>query len=251
ATFRLLPMLGVQPILGRSFNEKDSDGSSPDVVMLSYGYWQRRFGGDPKIIGRRIMADGSAREIVGVLPAGFWFMDMAHNVVLPLRFDRATVRLAGYNFPAVARLRPGVTLQQANADVARMIGIELGKFPPPNGMSAKMMEDARLGPNLRTLLNDLLGDIGRTLWVVMATIGIVLVIACANVANLLLVRGEGRAQELAVRAVLGAGRGRLAREMFVESLTLSLLGGLAGIGFAVIVVKLVLALSPSRLPRFD
>src|SRR6185312_13620196 len=104
---------------------------------------------------------------------------------------------------------------------------ELGKFPPPKGMSTKMMEDARLGPNVRTLIDDLLGDIGKTLWVVMATIGIVLLVACANVANLLLVRSEGRAQELAVRAALGASRGRLAREMLAESLLLGLLGGVA------------------------
>jgi len=251
ATFRLLPMLGVHPILGRGFIEKDNESGSPDVVMLSYGYWQRRFGGDPKVIGRRIMADGAAREIIGVLPQGFWFMDMAHDLVLPMRFDRASVRLAGYNFQAIARLRPGVTLHQANADVARMIGIELGKFPPPQGMSTKMMEDARLGPNVRTLIDDLLGDIGKSLWVVMATIGIVLLIACANVANLLLVRTEGRAQELAVRAALGAGRGRIARELFVESLVLALMGGAAGVGFAVAVLKLVLKISPARLPRLE
>ncbi len=250
-TFRLFPMLGINPILGRHFTEKDNEGGSPDTMMISYGYWQRRFGGDPKVIGRRIMADGSAREIIGVLPKGLWFMDMNHDLILPLRFDRANVRLAGYNFQAIARLRPGVTVEQANADVARMIGIELGKFPPPNGMSTKMMEDARLGPNVRLLMDDLLGDIGKSLWVVMATIGIVLLIACANVANLLLVRTEGRAQELTVRAALGAGRGRLAREFFVESLTLALLGGALGIGFAVAVVKLVLKLSPARLPRFE
>src|SRR5829696_1865464 len=121
----------------------------------------------------------------------------------------------------------------ANADIARMIAIELRKFPPPQGMSVKMMEDARLGPNVRPLIDDLVGDIGKSLWVVMATIGIVLLIACANVANLLLVRTEGRAQELAVRAALGAGRGRLAREMLVESLLLGLLGGAAGVGLAV------------------
>jgi hypothetical protein len=239
-TFRLLPLLGINPVLGRGFIEKDSETKSPDVIMLGYGYWQRRYGGDPNVIGRRIMADGEAREIVGVLPKDFWFMDTAHDVVAPIRFDRSSVRLAGYNFQAVARLRAGVTIQDANSDVARMIGLELGKFPPPNGMSTKMMEDARLGPNVRLLTDDLLGDIGRSLWVVMATIGIVLLIACANVANLLLVRAEGRAQELAVRAVLGAGRGRLAREMFVESLALALMGGLAGIGFAYVVVKLVL-----------
>lgn len=250
-TSRLLPMLGVRPILGREFTEKDSDNSSPDVVMLSYGYWQRRFGGDPKVIGRRIMADGSAREIIGVLPQGFWFMDVRHDLVLPVRFDRASVRLAGYNFQGIARLRPGVSMQQANADVARMIGIELHKFPPPNGMSTGMMEDAHLGPNVRPLIDDLLGDIGKSLWVVMATIGIVLLIACANVANLLLVRTEGRAQELAVRAALGAGRGRMARELFVESLALAVMGGVVGIGFAVTVVKLVLKLSPAPLPRFE
>jgi predicted permease len=252
ATFRLLPILGVRPVLGREFTEKDNENSSPEVVMLGHGYWKRRFGGDPKVIGRRIMVDGSAREIVGVLPESFWFMDAPHDLVLPLRFERANVRLAGYNWQAIARLRPGVTLPQADADVARMIAIELrGKFPPPNGMSLKMMEDARLGPNVRLLMDDLLGDIGRSLWVVMATIGIVLLIACANVANLLLVRTEGRAQELAVRGALGAGRGRIAFELFVESLALALMGGVAGIGFAVGVVKLVLRMSPARLPRFE
>jgi len=251
ATFRLLPLLGVNPILGRGFTEQDSATKSPDTVMLGYGYWQRRYGADPNVIGRRILADGAAREIIGVLPKDFWFMDQAHDLVVPIRYDRGDVRLAGYNFQAVARLRPGVTLQEANNDVARMIGIELGKFPPPNGMSTKMMEDARLGPNVRLLTADLLGDIGRSLWVVMATIDIVLLIACANVANLLLVRTEGRAQELAVRAVLGAGQGRLARELLLESLTLAWLGGLTGLGFAALVVKLVLRLSPTRLPRFE
>ena len=224
ATFRLLPMLGVQPILGRAFTERDDEDSSPEVVMLGHGYWQRRFGGDPAVVGRRIMVDGTPREIIGVLPQGFWFMDAPHDLVLPLRFDRAKVRLAGYNFRAVGRLRPGVDIAAVNADVARMIRVELGKFPPPHGMSVKMMEDARLGPNVRPLIDDLVGDLGKSLWVVMATIGIVLLIACANVANLLLVRTEGRAQELAVRAAIGAGRGRLAREMLVESLLLGLDG---------------------------
>jgi putative ABC transport system permease protein len=250
-TFRLLPTLGVKPVLGREFTEKDDEDKSPEVVMLGYGYWQRRFGADPKVIGRRIMVDGSAREIIGVLPKDFWFMDMGHDLLLPLRFDRSTVRLGGYNLQAIARLRQGVTIQQANADVERMIGIELNKFPPPNGMSRQMFEDARLGPNVRPLTDEFLGDIGRSLWVVMATIGIVLLIACANVANLLLVRAECRAQEFAIRAALGASRGRIAREMFAESLALALIGGGLGVGFAFAVVKLVLKLSPARLPRFE
>jgi hypothetical protein len=207
----MLPMLGVRPVLGREFAEKDDQDKGPEVVMLSYGYWQRRFGGDPKIIGRRIMADDLAREIIGVLPKTFWFMDMGHDLVMPLRFDRSTVRLAGYDFQTIAGLRSGVTIQQANADVARMIGVELNKFPSPHGMNKQMLEDARLGPNVRLLLDDLLGDIGRSLWVVMATVGIVLLIACSNVGNLLLVRVEGWAQEFAVRAALGASRAHRGR----------------------------------------
>src|SRR4051794_34841632 len=105
ATFRLLPMLRVQPILGRAFAERDDDSGSPEVVMLGHGYWQRRFGGNPAAVGRRIMIDGTLREIIGVLPQSFWFMDMAHDLVLPLRYDRAKVHLAGYNFRAVGRLR--------------------------------------------------------------------------------------------------------------------------------------------------
>lgn len=251
ATFRLLPLLGVRPILGREFNEQDDRVKGPDVAMISYAYWHRRFGGDRSVIGRRIRIDGAPREIIGVLPEDFWFMDIGHDLLMPLRFERAEVRLAGYNFRAIARLRPGVSVQQANADVQRMIRIAMDRFPPPKGMSKQMMEDARLGPNVRLLSEELLGDIGKSLWLVMATIGIVLLIACANVANLLLVRMEGRAQEFAVRTALGASRLRLAGAMLTESVVLALLGGCVGAGLAVVVLKLVLTLSPARLPRFD
>ena len=251
ATFRLLPMLGVQPILGRAMAERDDEADSPEVVMLGHGYWQRRFGGDPGVLGRRIIVDGTAREIIGVLPEGFWFMDVSHDLVVPIRFERSKVRLAGYNFPAVGRLRPGVSIEAVNADVTRMIGIEMGKFPPPPGMSVNMMADARLGPNVRPLIDDLVGDIGKSLWVIMATIGIVLLIACANIANLLLVRTEGRTQELAVRAALGAGHGRLAREMLVESLLLGLMGGVGAVALAVVALKLILSTTPARLPRLE
>jgi putative ABC transport system permease protein len=250
-TFRMLPMLGVQPVLGREFAEKDDQEKSPEVLMLGYGYWQRRFGGDPNVIGRRILVDGAAREIIGVLPPNFWFMDEGHDLLTPLRFNPSRVTMGGYNLRAIARLRPGVTIQQANADVARMIGIELNKFPPPGGMSKQMMEEARLGPNLRPLIDDVLGDVGGSLWVVMATIGMVLLIACANVANLLLVRTEGRSHEFAIRSALGASRWRISREVFAESIVLALMGGGLGVGFAFAIVKLVLTLSPAKLPRFE
>ena len=251
ATHRFLPLLGVQPMFGRPFAERDDQDGSPEVAMISHGYWQRQFGGDPGVVGKSITVDGTSREIIGVLPKGFWFMDAPHNVVLPLRFNRSTVHLAGYNFQAVGRMRPGVDIAGVNADVARMIRVAFGKFPPPQGMSLKMMEDARLAPKVRPLVDDLVGDAGKSLWVVMATIGIVLLIACANVANLLLVRTEGRSQELAVRAAIGAGRGRLAREMLVESLLLGLLGGVAGLGLAALALRAGPSLAPAKLPRLD
>jgi predicted permease len=251
ATFRLLPMLGIQPILGRAFTERDDRRGGDEVVMLGNGYWRRRFGSDPDVVGRRITVDGTAREIIGVLPDGFWFLDVPHDLIMPLRYDRATLRLAGYNFRGIGRMQPGVSLDAVNADVARMIRIEMQKFPPPEGMTVKMMEDARLGPNVRPLMDDFVGDAGNSLWVVMATIAIVLLIACANAANLLLVRTEGRAQELAVRAALGAGRGRLARELLVESVLLAAIGGVAGLGLAAAALKLVVSTMPARLPRLE
>lgn len=251
ATFRLLPMLGVHPALGRPLEEKDSEPGTADVILISHAYWQRRFAGDRQVIGRTIMADGVRREIVGVLPPGTWLLDIGHEIVFPLRYRRSEVHFAGYNFQAIARLRPGVTLADASEDVRRMIALEFTKFPPPPGMNLKMLADARLAPNLRWLRQDLTGEVSGSLWVVMATIGMVLLIACANVANLLLVRAEGRAQELTVRAALGAGRGHIARELLMESLLLAAAGGLASVAFARGALELVLRLSPARLPRFD
>jgi putative ABC transport system permease protein len=251
ATHRLLPLLGVHPAIGRPFAERDDQEGSPDVVMLGYRYWQRQFGGDRNVVGRLITVDGTRREIIGVLPKGFWFMDAPHDLVLPVRFNRTNVRLAGYNYRAIGRLRPGVDLAGVNADVARMIRVAFSKFPPPQGMTLGMMEDARLGPKVRPLVDDLVGDLGKSLWVVTATIGIVLLIACANVANLLLVRTEGRAQELAVRAAIGATRGRLARDVLAESLLLGLVGGAVGLGLAALALRAAPSLAPARLPRLD
>src|SRR5205823_11272457 len=128
--------------------------------------------------------------------------------------------LGQFRYQAIARLKPGVTLAQANADVARMLPIVLRSFPPPPGFSLKLFEDARFGPNLRPLKQDVVGDVGKVLWVLMGGIGLVLLIACANVANLLLVRAEGRQQEFSIRSAMGATRGRLAGEMLFESLIL-------------------------------
>ena len=161
ATFRLLPMLGVQPILGRAFAERDDEVGSPEVVMLSHGYWQRRFGGDPGVVGRRIMVDGTAREIIGVLPKGFWFMDVPHDLVLPLRFERAKVRLAGYNFQAIGRLRPGVSIAGGRRGRRPHDRHRARQVPAARGHEREDDGGRAAGPNLRPLIDDLVGDVGQ------------------------------------------------------------------------------------------
>jgi len=246
-----LPILGVRPALGRSFTRQDDTARSPETALLSYGYWQQRFGGETTVIGRRILLDGRAREVIGVLLQSFRFMNLAPSVILPLQFDRNRVFIGNFSYLAVARLKPGMTVSQANADVARMLPMMLQKFPPATGVSLKMFEDARLGPSVRLLKNDVVGDIGKVLWVLMGTVGIVLFIACANVANLLLVRAEGRQQELAIRTALGASWSQIARDLLLESATLGVLGGALGVGLAYGALKLLKATGPANLPRLD
>ena len=251
ATHRLLPILQVQPALGRRFTASDDDPKSRRTVMLTDGYWKSHFAADRSVLGRRIMIDGNACEVVGVLPPSFQFMDRRVSALMPLRFNRNEVHLGNFSFQGVARLKPGLTLQHATADIARMLPMASKNFPPPSGFSTKMFDDARIGPNLRLLKDDLLGDIGSTLWVLMGTVGMVLLIACANVANLLLVRADGRRQELAIRAALGAGWGRIARELLLESALLGLSGGALGLALAYAALRMLAASELAHLPRID
>jgi putative ABC transport system permease protein len=250
-TEAVLPMLGVQPMLGRVFSKADDTPGSPETVVLTWGYWRSKFGADRAAIGRTLMLDSRPREIIGVLPETFRFLDRKVSLVVPYRFDRSKVFLGQFSFSALARLKPGATIDQASADVARMIPISLTRFPPFPGGSVKMFEEARLRPNIRSLKDDLVGDVRTVLWVLMGTIAMVLLIACANVANLLLVRAESRQQELAIRAALGAGSRRIARELLLESVTLGVLGGIAGLGLAFGALRLLVALAPGNLPRLD
>jgi putative ABC transport system permease protein len=247
----VLPMLGVQPLLGRVFSRTDDAPGTPETVVLTSGYWRSKFGADPSAVGRTLMLDSRPREIVGVLPDTFRFLDRKVSLVVPYRFDRSKVFLGQFSFSAIARLKTGTTIDQANADVARMIPISLTRFPPFPGGSVKMFEEVRLRPSVRSLKDDLVGDVRTVLWVLMATIGVVLLIACANVANLLLVRAESRQQELAIRAALGAGSKRIARELLLESVTLGMLGGFVGLGLAFGALRLLVALAPGNLPRLE
>ncbi len=247
----VLPILGVQPMLGRLFTKLDDSPGSPETVLLAAGYWRTKFGADPTAVGKTIMVDSRPREIIGVLPDSFRLMDVKAALVVPQRFDRSKTFLGNFSFQGIARLKPGTTIAQADADAVRLVPISLHAFPPFPGGNVKMFEEARLTPTFRTLKDDFVGDVRTVLWVLMATIGMVLLIACANVANLLLVRAESRQTELAIRAALGAGTGRIAREMLVESVTLGVIGGVVGLGLAFGALRLLVALTPGNLPRMD
>jgi predicted permease len=245
-----LPILGVKPALGRLFTREDDSPAAPDTVLLSYGYWQQKFGGASSVIGRSITVDGKPREIIGVVQQGFHFLDDEDAALfLPFKFDRSKIKLGNFSYEAIARLKPGVTLSQASADVARMLPIVNRTFPAPEGFSLKLFEQARIAPNLRSLKQDVVGNVGNVLWVLMGSIVLVLLIACANVANLLLVRVDGRRQELAIRAALGAGWRRIATELLLESFVLGISGSVLGLALAYGGLRVLVATAPTGLPR--
>jgi predicted permease len=244
-----LPILGVSPVLGRTITKTDDSPGGPDTALISYDYWQRAFSGNRSAIGQSLVVNGRPREVIGVLPEHFRYLHHQAEVVLPLRLNRAEVRLGQFSYQAVARLKPGVTIERANADLARLIPRLVDMFPMPPGLTREMFEEVKLGPNVRPLHEDAVGDIGRALWILLGTVGVVLLVACANVANLFLVRAEGRQQELAVRLALGAGLRRIANELLSESVLLALVGGAVGLGLAYAGIQLLLALEPARLPR--
>jgi len=245
-----LPLLGIPPMLGRWFTKQDDFPGSPDTVVITYGYWRKKFAGSASVLGQSLIVDGQLHEIIGVLPQRFHFLDWQDPaLVLPFKIDRNKLVLGNFAYEALARLKPGVTLEQATADITRLVPMVYRSFRSPDGFSIKIFEDARIGPNLHTLKFDVVGDVGRTLWVLMGSLGLVLLIACANVANLLLVRVEGRRQELAVRAALGANPSRIAGELFLESFILGLLGSILGLALAFAALRVLVLIAPAGIPR--
>jgi putative ABC transport system permease protein len=247
----VLQALAVTPAKGRWLSKADQEPNGPRTVMIGYGYWQRRFGGASDIVGRGLIVDSRPSEIVGVMPEGFGMGNTIPDVIVPFAFNRATLILPGFGFVGVGRLRPGVTIAQASDDIGRLVPVWMSSWPMTKGVSPRVYEQWRIGPGLRPLKDDVVGTVGRVLWVLMGTIGIVMLIACANVASLLLVRAEARQQELAVRAALGAGRGRIVRSLVIESLLLGVMGGVLGVGLAAAGLRVLVALGPTNLPRLQ
>jgi predicted permease len=245
-----LPLLGVKPMLGRLFTRRDDTADAPKTVILSYNYWQKKFGGSNSVVGRTLNIGGTNREIIGVLPRDFQFLDNYNAALfLPMQLDRSKVKLGNFSFRGLARLKPGVTLKQADADMDRLLPIAVRSFPAPEGFSAGLFEKVKINANLHTLKKDVVGDVGNVLWVLMGSIVVVLLVACANVANLLLVRVEGRRQELAIRSALGAGRTNITVGLLFESAVLGVTGGVIGLALAFGALRVLVAAAPTGLPR--
>jgi len=249
-TSEIIPILGVPPLLGRNFSAEDVLPNAPKTAILMYGYWMHKFGGDRSIVGRTLRVDGDQHTIIGVMPQSFRLLDIQDTaLLLPMQFDRNKVHLGNYSYEGIARLKPGATIAGANADITRMLAITIREFPAPPGFSVDLFKKADIRPDVHPLKQDVIGSVGTLLWVLMGTIAMVLLIACANVANLLLVRAEGRQQEFTIRAALGATRRRIASELLFESLVIGILGSFLGLALAYAALRLLIALAPSGLPR--
>lgn len=242
----VLPTLGVPAHIGRWFSSEDDTPGSPDTVILSYGYWQRKFGGDRDALGRTVVIDSFPHRVIGVMPQSFRLVNFAPDMFLPHRFSKNPAGPDEFSHRGIARLKPGVTIAAANQDLAGVWKI----WAETQG-AAKTLEGFHITPNLRPLKKDVVSDVGSVLSVLMGALGLVLLLVCANVANLLLVRAQSRQQEFAVRAALGAGWGRIARELLVESLTLGILGGALGVLLAYLGLRLLATQSPATLPRLQ
>jgi predicted permease len=236
----LLPMLQVQPLLGRVFTADEDREGAPGTLLLSYGLWQRRFGGDPQIIGRQLLLNDERFTVIGVMPRTFYFpsRDTQLWTTIRLKAENSTDRNDNW-YDVVGRLRPGVTLAQASSDMA-VVSKQLERQYPK--------ENEKTGANLYLLRDDVSKQSRLLLYALIGAAVCVLLIACTNLANLLLARALVRERELAVRTAIGAGRERLVRQLTTESLVLALMGGALGVFAAVVTVPLLARLIPNSLP---
>jgi putative ABC transport system permease protein len=254
ASSSLFPLLGVSAMLGRTFLPEEEQPGAPNVALISHGLWQRRFGSDPRIIGQTITLNNEPRTVIGVLPPGFRFPRKGYlpaafqfadqvDIYLPTAFTPAQLSSRqGGDLTVLARLKPGISIAEAQAEMEAIARRLTEQYPQTNTDESVQV---------RELQRQIVGRVQTVLLVLLGAVGFVLLIACTNVANLLLARATARQKELAIRAALGAGRWHVVRQLLMESLLLAFSGGVLGLGLAWWGIKLLPALSPGNLPRLD
>ena len=249
ATASLFEVLDVAPVLGRTFSEEEDDPGAPQVALLSHTFWRGRLGGAPDVLGRIVELDGTPWEIVGVMPEGFTYPGETTSIWVPYVIEPEDLGQVSFSYEAVGRLKPDVTVEAATQELNQL----LKRAPEiyPGEMTAGILESAQMSAYLTPMLEDVVGDVGAVLWTLLGAVMVVLLIACANVANLFLVRAEGRRRELALRTALGASRAAALQHFLTESLLLSTLGGILGVAMAYAILRGLVALSPDTIPRLD
>ena len=248
-TASFFDVLRTPPRLGRSFTAEDDRPGAAPVIVLSDGLWRTRFGAAPGVVGRVVDLDGESVEVVGVMPPGFAFSRQEVDLWRPIGLDRENVQLGAFGINGVARIADEATLGQVQAELDAMLSNLADVFPDEG--AAPILVSAGFRPLVDRAREVVVGDIESTLWILLGAVGFLLLIACANVANLFLVRSEARHGEVAIRAALGESRGRLAASVLVESLTLGVAGGLLALPLALLAVRLLVRFGPQELPRLD
>ena len=231
-------LFGARLLLGRSFTPQEDAPNGGKVVVISYGLWQRKFGGNPKVVGQALSLGNEPYTIIGVVGRDY-FSDPEADLWVPFQFEPNSTN-QGHFFRAAGMLRPGVTLAQANAQM---------KLAANQFKRTYSMTDSQEGFEVEPLRDSIVGDARKSLLILLGAVALVLLIACANVANLLLVRATGRKREFAIRSALGAGRARIVRQLLTESVLLSVTGGILGMGLGFIGVRALLAINSAGLPR--
>jgi predicted permease len=247
----LVPVMKVRPLMGRAFLDAEDIPNGPNVVLISEAMWRNQFAASPDILTRTIEINGLSRQIIGVMPEQFRFPESGTQIWLPLALDPNAQFTGGFSYSSVARLKPGVSAADAQREFASLLPRMAELYPnfAPGITTQQLLDQAKPAPLIVPLREDLTGEIARTLWIVAGAAGLVLIVACANVMNIILVRADGRQRELAVREALGAGRGRILAHFFAESAVMTAVASAIGVGLAWVAVRLLVGLGPAQIPR--